>query len=253
MIIIPAIDLLDGQVVRLKQGNYNSKTVYANNPVMVAKKFALQGAAFLHIVDLDGARTGKMQNLQYIFAIQKSVKIPLQVGGGVRSIETVDYLLKNGIDRVVLGTQAIINNEFLSRALEQFGSEKIAVSLDVKDGMPMVNGWMRPLSSRGAKRRSNLLNKAQENSLPALALAKFKRAGLSYFIYTDIVRDGMKSGPNFDALKKIRGYGFKLIASGGVSCAADVGRLKRMGVYGCIVGRAAYEDEKFLQQCLPNE
>ena len=229
MTIIPAIDLLDGQVVRLKQGDYNQKTVYSNDPGAVAKKFALSGARFLHVVDLDGARTGKMKNLKHILAIREAVKIPMQVGGGARSIKIIELLLKNGIDRVVVGTRALSSAKFLVKALERFGSEKIAVSMDVKDEVQMTQGW-------------------KERSLETVEslLHFFNGAGVSYLIYTDIVRDGMQTGPNFQAIKKIRGYGFKLISSGGVSSIEEVRRLEKEDMYGCIVGRAMYEDNNFL-------
>ncbi|OGY74193.1 MAG: 1-(5-phosphoribosyl)-5-[(5-phosphoribosylamino)methylideneamino]imidazole-4-carboxamide isomerase [Candidatus Jacksonbacteria bacterium RIFCSPLOWO2_12_FULL_44_15b] len=229
MTIIPAIDLLRGQAVRLKQGDYNQKTVYSDDPVSVAKKFVSQGARFLHVVDLDGARTGKMKNLTLILEMRKCAPVPMQVGGGIRSIESVEYLLKSGIDRVVLGTRVLEDTIFLQNAIKQFSYEKIAVSLDVKNGTPMVNGWRE----KGLKSVESLLQ-------------FFKDAGVSYLIYTDIVRDGMQTGPNFQAIKKIIPFGFQLIASGGVSRLADVERLEEMGLYGCIVGRAMYEDKNFL-------
>lgn len=231
MIIIPALDLLDGQIVRLKQGDYNQKTVYSDDPVAIAKKFAEQGARFLHIVDLDGARTGKMKNRGHILAIQEAVKIPIQVGGGARSLKTIELLLKNGIGRAVLGTRALQDEQFLARALKRFGSEKIVVSLDVKNGAPMIQGW----KEKGLRSVESLMR-------------FFRDADVSYLVYTDIVRDGMQTGPNFQAIKKIIPFGFQLIASGGISTIDDIVRLQKMGVYGCIAGRAVYEDRQFLKE-----
>jgi len=235
MIIIPAIDLLDGKAVRLKQGQYNQKIVYNKNPVDQALKFARQGARCLHLVDLDGARTGRMKNLAVILQIKNQTNIPLQVGGGIRSQKQIKILLGQGIDRVILGTKALTSQTFLSAAIKHFGAEKIMVSLDIKNNQPMIKGWQ-------AKTRNGM-------SLQNILL-KFKSAGLQYLIYTDILKDGMMSSPNFDGIKNLQKYGFDLIASGGVSTIKNIKRLKRIGVYGCIVGRAVYEKPRFLKQIL---
>lgn len=230
MIIIPAIDLLDGKIVRLKQGRYNQKIVYNNDPVDQALKFVEQGAKCLHIVDLDGARGCQMQNLDVILQIRKKVKIFLQVGGGIRHLKQIDELLTAGINRVVLSTRAIKELTFLEKALGQFGIERVAVSLDVKNDDVMIKGW----GSKGHQEIDRLLQ-------------GFKLSGLKYLIYTDIKKDGMMSSPNFDNIKKIQKYCFDLIIAGGISTVKDIKKLKEIGIYGCIIGRAVYEDMEFLR------
>jgi phosphoribosylformimino-5-aminoimidazole carboxamide ribotide isomerase len=235
MIIIPAIDLLEGKVVRLKQGKYNQKTVYNDDPLAQAKKFVMQGAKYLHIVDLDGAHEGQMKNLEVILRIAKLAEtiheLSLQVGGGIRSLKQIEFLLKRGVKRVILGTRAIEELGFLARTLRKFGQERIVVSLDVKDGLVMVKGW-----------------RFVETKHASSLLRLFQSAGLKYLIYTDIKKDGMMSSPNFPAIKNLRKYRFNLIVSGGISSLNDVKKLKQMEVYGCVVGRAVYEDDKFLEQ-----
>lgn len=228
MIIIPAIDLLDGKVVRLKQGQYSQKTVYNKNPVAQAVKFIRQGAQCLHLIDLDGARTGQMRNLNLILQIRKKVKIPLQAGGGIRNQKQIEILLGQGINRVILGTKALTDQKFLCAAINCFGAEKIMASLDVKNNQPMIKGWTQ---------KGNIL-------LDDL-LTKFQSAGLRYLIYTDILKDGMMSSPNFRRISKVKKYGFKLMIAGGVSYLEDIIKLKKMGVYGCIIGKACYEKNDF--------
>lgn len=223
MIIIPAIDLLDGKVVRLKQGQYSQKTVYNKNSVAQAVKFIRQGAQCLHLIDLDGARTGQMRNLNLILQIRKKVKISLQAGGGIRNQKQIEILLGQGINRVILGTKALTDQKFLCAAIKRFGAEKIMVSLDVKNNQPMIKGWTQ-----------------KEDILLDDLLAKFKLTGLQYLIYTDILKDGMMSSPNFAGIEKIKKYGFKLIASGGVSSLKDIKQLQERRVYGCIVGTMFY-------------
>lgn len=225
MIIFPAIDLLDGQVVRLKQGNYNQITVYNADPVDQARKFAQQGAAWLHMVDLDGARDGQMTNFDVILKIRQTVKIPLQVGGGIRSQTDIERLLSAGIDRVIVSTLAIEQPDLVRQIIKRWGKDKIAVSLDVRDGQVMIKGWIAQ----------------SENSSLSEILARLKSIGLEYLIYTDILKDGMMSSPNFSAIAEIQKYGFKLIVAGGVSNLEDIARLETLGVYRCIVGRAYYE------------
>lgn len=230
MIIIPAIDLLDGQVVRLKQGQYNQKTVYNKDPVAQAVQFAKQGALWLHLIDLDGACTGQMDNLNLILQIRKKVKIPLQAGGGIRKQKQIEILLKQGINRVILGTKALTDQKFLHAAIKRFGAEKIMVSLDVKNNQPMIKGWQ--IETRHGMSLQNIL-------------LNFQFFGLKYLIYTDINKDGMMSSPNFESIKKLQKFGFDLIISGGVSSVEDVKKLKKMGVYGCIIGKACYEKNDF--------
>lgn len=236
MIIIPAIDLLDGQIVRLKQGQYNQKTIYNTDPVDQALKFVKQGAKWLHIVDLDGARTGRMKNLKTILKIRQKIDNQMQVGGGIRDKNQIDELIKYGINRIILGTRAIEEPDFLKQMINNYGNNKIAVSLDVKDGVVMVRGWKEKI--------------CQDKSLQTL-LHRFESVGLKYLIYTDINQDGMMTSLNFNALGQLQQQSdFKIIASGGVSSPADIKMLWKMRIYGCIVGRAVYEDEKILQKMI---
>ena len=225
MIIIPAIDLIDGQVVRLKQGKYNQKKVYNTDPVDQAKKFAKQCAEFLHIVDLDGARSGVMQNLDAMLKIRRSIDVPIQVGGGIRHQSEIKRLLSAGINRVIISTIAINQPKLLKQLIDTWGADKIVVSLDIKNNQPMIKGW------RSKSKQINL----------DLLLSIFKKAGLQYLIYTDIASDGMMSSPNFAAIAEIQQYNFKLIAAGGISKESDIKRLAKMDIYGCIIGRAFYE------------
>ncbi|HBH45916.1 MAG: 1-(5-phosphoribosyl)-5-[(5-phosphoribosylamino)methylideneamino]imidazole-4-carboxamide isomerase [Candidatus Jacksonbacteria bacterium RIFOXYC2_FULL_44_29] len=225
MIIIPAIDLLGGQVVRLKQGQYNQMTVYNADPVDQAKKFASQGAKYLHIIDLDGARSGMLKNINTILKIRQTINIPLQVGGGIRSQLAIEQLLSAGIDRVIVSTLAINQPNMIRQWIKQYGSGKIAVSLDLKDNQVMIKGWQKT---------------ANRQSL-SVVLKQLKSIGLEYLIFTDVLKDGMMAGPNFSTIAAMQNYGFKLIVAGGVSSLADVEQLKASGVYGCIIGRAMYE------------
>jgi phosphoribosylformimino-5-aminoimidazole carboxamide ribotide isomerase len=222
--VIPAIDILEGKCVRLKQGRYDAETVYAKNPIDIAKKWENQGAKRLHVVDLDGARTGLPANIGIIKEIIKAVQIPVQVGGGIRNFTIISDLIKFGTDRVILGTTAIKNPNLLSNVCEKFG-QKIAVSIDAKGEMAAAEGWMYVS-------KKNVFELAKE----AIAL------GVHRFIYTDISRDGMLAGPNFVGINNfISQINVPVIASGGVSNKEDIEQLKTTGAEGCIVGKALYE------------
>ena len=229
MMIIPAIDLLDGQVVRLKQGDYNNKTVYSDNPAEQAQKFAKKGASFLHIVDLNGARDGNMKNMEDVLKIRERIDIPIQVGGGIRVLDDIDNLLACGINRIVMSTAVLEDTKFLQDAIKKYGADKIVVSLDVKEGVVKIKGW-----EHGLKKT------------PKEILNELKKAGVSFVVYTDVLKDGMKNSPNFESIKKIHDYGFNVIASGGVSCTDDIKKLEAMNIYGCIIGRALYEDKNLI-------
>ena len=231
MIIIPAIDLIDGQVVRLKQGQYDQKTVYNTDPIEQAKKFAKQGAKFLHIVDLDGARCGVMENLDAILKIRQARDIPIQVGGGLRSEQDVAQLLSAGINRVIVSTIAINQPKLLKQLIDIWGAEKIVVSLDIKNNQPMIKGWQ-------ASDESQSLEKI---------LRQLKSIGLEYLIFTDVLKDGMMRALNFGAISEIQKYGFKLIVAGGVSTLSDIKQLAKLGIYGCIIGQALYQRSSCLK------
>lgn len=236
MLIIPAIDLRGGKVVRLFQGKFNREKVYSSDPVKVAKHWARQGAQFLHIVDLDGALNGAPKNLKAVKDISAKVGVPFEFGGGVRSDAMVSKLLELGAQRVVLGTRAASDAAFLKRANKKFG-EKIIVSIDAKEGKVLTQGWK--LGS------------------PKLALhfaLEIKKVGFKQLIYTDISRDGTLSGPNIKGIRELLvETGLKVIASGGVSGLDDLVKLKKLekkGVIAVIVGKALYEGRFTLAEAL---
>jgi len=229
--VIPAIDLLQGKCVRLKQGNYGSETVYSAEPLEVAKRWVAAGAPRLHVVDLDGAKTGIAANIEIIKAIIKEVAVPIQIGGGVRDFNLIQSLLKFGADRIILGTTAIKNPNLLGNVCEKFG-DKIAVAIDAKGKFAAVEGWMYVS-------KKDTLTLAKE----AIGL------GVKRFVYTDISRDGMLEGPNVDSIKKFMdGVKVPVIASGGVSTKEDIEKLKEIGAEGCIVGKALYDGKLKLEE-----
>jgi len=236
MLIIPAIDLRGGKVVRLFQGKFDRQKVYSNDPVKAAKHWARQGAQFLHIVDLDGALNGTPKNLKAVKEISAKVGIPFEFGGGVRSIEMISKLLELGAQRVVLGTRAASDAAFLKRAKKKFG-EKIIVSIDAKDGKVLTKGW-----KLGAAKT------ALDFSV------EIKKAGFKQLIYTDISRDGTLSGPNIKGIRELlEKTGLKVIASGGVSGLDDLVKLKKLekkGVIAVIVGKALYEERFTLAEAI---
>jgi len=236
MLIIPAIDLRKGKVVRLFQGKFSRQKVYSSDPVKVAKHWARQGAQFLHIVDLDGALSGTPKNLNVVKEIAGKVGIPFEFGGGIRSMETILQLLGLGAQRVVLGTKAASDARFLKKAWKKFG-EKIIVSIDAKDGKVLTQGWRMGVAK-------TTLDFAGE----------LKKAGFKQLIYTDISRDGALSGPNIKGIKDLlKKTGINVIASGGVSTLEDLLKLKKLekqGVIGVIVGKALYEGKFTLTEAL---
>jgi phosphoribosylformimino-5-aminoimidazole carboxamide ribotide isomerase len=226
MLLLPAIDLMDGQVVRLKQGKAEQKTVYSDDPVAFARKWEKEGGDFLHIVDLDAAFTGEQRNLDSVRKIAAAIGIPCELGGGIRSERAIADALNAGVARVVIGTRAIESPTFVSDMVAKFGSDRIAVGIDAKNGIVAVKGWTE---SAGVK---------------ALTLARnVQKAGAGTIIYTDIATDGMLTGPNFAELEKLMAtVDCQVIASGGVSKADDVRRLAEMhDLYGVIIGKALYD------------
>lgn len=233
MVIYPAIDIKDGKCVRLIQGDYEKETIYSENPLEVAFKWQNEGAKFLHIVDLNGAKTGELENGSKIIEIAKKLDIPIQVGGGIRTIEKIAYLIENGINRVILGTSAVNDRNLLKDALNKF-RQKIVVGIDAKDGLVSVDGWTR------------------KSNFQAIEFAKIMCSeGVGTIIYTDISRDGMLTGPNIKAMgKMVESVGIDIIASGGVSCLNDISDLKSIGARGVIVGKALYEGNFQLKEVL---
>lgn len=235
-IIYPAIDIRGGKCVRLLQGDYDQETVYGDRPAEMAVRFEQAGAGWLHVVDLDGAKEGRPVNLDAIEAIVREVRMPVQVGGGLRTIEDVERLLGLGVKRVILGTAAIEDRAFVEKALERHG-EGIAIGIDARDGYVATRGWLETSEVRADEL--------------AIALAD---AGAQTFIFTDIRRDGMMQGPNVEAIVSLaRACGRSVIASGGVSTYADLERLaehRGEGVAGAITGKALYTGAIDLAQAL---
>ncbi|MFQ3573238.1 MAG: 1-(5-phosphoribosyl)-5-[(5-phosphoribosylamino)methylideneamino]imidazole-4-carboxamide isomerase [Thermodesulfovibrionales bacterium] len=224
MIVIPAIDLKDGHCVRLLQGKKDDATIYSDNPSETAKKWESLGASLIHVVDLDGAFTGHQKNINAIKEIVSSVKIPIQVGGGIRDIGRIESLLSLGIWRVILGTIAIENQDIVREAVRLF-PDRIVVGIDAKDGLVAVKGWVEVTQTN------------------ALDLAKrMQDLGVSAIIYTDISRDGMLTGPNIDTTRQmVESLAVPVIASGGVSGIQDIERLMTIKkLWGVITGKAIY-------------
>jgi len=236
MLIIPAIDLRAGKCVRLVEGRLDRETVYSDEPATVAKLWEKMGAKHLHVVDLDGAFTGTPKNLDVISEIIKSVSIPVQIGGGIRDITTVDKLLELGASRVILGTVAIINPELVEECCTKYG-DRIVLGIDARNGKVAIEGW----------------GLTAEKEAVELAL-EMKEKGIERIIFTDIWRDGTLKGPNLDAIRDITtSTNLKMIASGGISTIKDIRSLKEMeslGVEGVIVGKALYAGTVDLQEAL---
>jgi phosphoribosylformimino-5-aminoimidazole carboxamide ribotide isomerase len=234
MLVIPAIDLKDGHCVRLLQGKKEAVTTYSKDPANTAKRWESYGARLLHIVDLDGAFTGSQKNLQAIIKIRQSVKIALQVGGGIRNIGNVMNLFSAGIDRIIIGTAAIEDPEFLTYACNKYPG-KVLIGIDAMNGMVAIKGW------------------EEVTSVKAKELAKrLEMVGVSGIIYTDISRDGMLSGPNIEATgEMVESVTIPVIASGGVSCLEDIKNLMRIkNLWGVITGKAIYSGALDLKEAM---
>ena len=223
MNIIPAIDLIDGKAVRLQKGDYNKVTVYSDSPEKVAQYFYNCGARYLHVVDLDGAKSGKADNYETIKRILEASALSVEVGGGIRSMDVVEQYVKAGVDRIILGTAALTAPEFLERAVSEYG-DKITVGVDIKDGMVAIKGW------------------TEVSSITCEDFCKkLEKMSVSSVICTDISKDGMMSGTNLELYRQLnKEFSINFIASGGVSTLDDVRALKEMGIYGAILGKAIY-------------
>ena len=226
MQLYPAIDMKNGQCVRLRQGAFKDITIYSDAPEKVAAHWQEKGASFLHLVDLDGALAGYSVNEEVIRRIADTVSIPIEIGGGIRSVEAVERMLGLGVRRVIIGTKAVEHPEFLRDMVRTFGEEAIVAGVDAKDGMVAVEGWEKV------------------SSLTARDLClTMKEYGVRHIVYTDISRDGMLSGPNVEATRKLtEETGLDIIASGGVSCMEDLKCLHEAGIRGAIIGKALYEN-----------
>jgi phosphoribosylformimino-5-aminoimidazole carboxamide ribotide isomerase len=237
MLIIPAIDLRGGRCVRLVQGHPEAETVYGADPVAMARRWASGGARWLHLVDLDGAFAGSPQQLEIVGRIAAALDIPVQLGGGLRTLEQIESALAAGVARVVLGTVAVTNPGLVREACSVFGSDKVLVGLDARNGLVAVKGW-QDVTSR------HILEVAKE----------IGECGVERLIFTDTARDGMLMGPNLGTIRELAVHsGLRLIASGGVSCLDDViglRELEPLGVEGVILGKSLYEGRIRLEDAL---
>jgi phosphoribosylformimino-5-aminoimidazole carboxamide ribotide isomerase len=225
--IYPAIDMRGGKCVRLLQGDYDKETVYGDSPFEMAKKFADEGAEWIHMVDLDGARDGKRVNDKFVIQAAKELGVNIQIGGGIRSEDDINHYLDNGVTRVIIGSIAVSNPEFAEEMVRKYGA-KIAIGLDAKNGFVATHGWLNT------------------SEVSAVELGKrFADAGAETFIFTDIATDGTLTGPNIEATRQLAlETGKSVIASGGVSSLDDLAALRQLredGVSGAIVGKAIYE------------
>ncbi|MFV0394395.1 MAG: 1-(5-phosphoribosyl)-5-[(5-phosphoribosylamino)methylideneamino]imidazole-4-carboxamide isomerase [Coprobacillaceae bacterium] len=241
MIIIPAIDIKDGEAVRLYKGDYQQKTVYSRQPEQLAKVFEKAGATYLHVVDLDGAKDGKRVNTETIQKIKNATNMKIELGGGIRDMETVSlYLDTIKIDRVILGTAAIENPVFLKKALLKYGAKKIVVGVDVRDGYVSTAGWLTT------------------SKTPYIDFIKeLEILGVQYIVATDISKDGTLQGPNVEMYEEIaKNSNINFVVSGGIKDQGDILNVASKGYYGCIVGKAYYEVKVYIHEvitCLQKE
>ncbi len=234
MDIIPAIDLRGGNVVRLYQGDYEQETVFSDDSLGVAQRWQAEGGQRLHIVDLDGAHTGNPANLAAIAAITGSLTIPVQVGGGIRSAETAAGLFDAGADRVVVGTAAVSNPQLVEELCRRFGSERVVVALDARDGLVAIRGW----------------TETSEITATDLA-ARMADLGVQRLLYTDISRDGTLEEPNYAATADlVRDSGLRVLSAGGVGAPEHVARLAPTGAEAAIIGRALYTGDVTIKAAL---
>lgn len=224
MILFPAIDIRNGNCVRLIQGDYDQETIYGDSPTAMALQWEQKGAQYLHLIDLDGAKTGNSLNQAAIKKVAETVSIPVQVGGGIRSMEIIKSHIENGVSRVIIGTAAITDPAFLEEAVKTYG-DKIAVSIDARHGYVATDGW------------------TETSDIKAVDLIEdLNKIGVQTIVYTDIFKDGMLEGPNFEELREINlATSIDVIASGGVTTKADIQKLESMNMYGAIIGKALYD------------
>lgn len=233
MQIWPAIDLRGGRCVRLVQGDYDRETTYADDPAAMARQWVEQGAEYLHIVDLDGARDGRPVNVDAVRAIFRAVEVPCELGGGIRDEEAIEKLLELGLNRLVIGTLALKEPDWFRQMCEKY-PQKLVLGIDARDGMVATEGWLE----------------TSQTAATDLA-AQFQASPLAAIVYTDIARDGMLAGPNLEAMQQMkRSVDIPVVASGGISSADDVARLGQIPMDGCIIGKALYEGQLSLGDAL---
>ncbi|AVQ97930.1 1-(5-phosphoribosyl)-5-[(5-phosphoribosylamino)methylideneamino]imidazole-4-carboxamide isomerase [Oceanobacillus iheyensis] len=236
MILFPAIDIKDGKCVRLTQGDYNQQKIYSDSPLNVARQWEKQGADFIHIVDLDGAKSGISANQSLIEEIASISPIPVQVGGGIRSLETIKRYVEAGVERVIIGTAAIADRPFLKEAVKLY-KDRIAVSLDARNGFVATNGW------------------TETSTIRAIDLVKeLEEIGVETIVYTDILKDGMLQGPNLEELEAMnQATNLNVIASGGVTTKEDIQQLRNLQLYGAIIGKALYDGTLSFEEIVKDE
>jgi phosphoribosylformimino-5-aminoimidazole carboxamide ribotide isomerase len=233
MLIFPAIDLYDGKAVRLYKGDYQNMTVYSDNPLSVALDFVAAGAVCIHMVDLEGARDGTTPNLAIVRDIANKTPLFTEIGGGIRSMETVRAYLEAGVDRVILGTAAVTDPDFLKEALAEYG-ERIAVGVDIKDGRVAIKGW---------------LETAEDDAMTFCE--KMQKLGVRTIISTDISKDGAMMGANHELYRTLaEKFDLQIVASGGVSSLDDVKKLRELNLYGAIIGKAYYTGAVDLKEAI---
>lgn len=225
MIIFPAIDIKDGNCVRLFKGDFGTVEKVAEDPLETARSFERQGAEWIHMVDLDGAKDAVPRNMPIYLDVAKNTSLKVEVGGGIRSLDTMEKYLSGGIARVILGSVAVKDPELVKTAIREFGSERVVVGIDAKNGMVSVEGWL------------------DSSTVHYLDLAKeMERAGVSTIIFTDIAKDGTLEGPNLQQLSMLsKTVSCNVVASGGISDINDIRRLKELGLYGAICGKSIYK------------
>ncbi len=234
MIILPAIDLFHGQAVRLLRGNYDDMTIYDVEPVNTARKFKSEGAQWLHIVDLEGARSGEAVNLDTVMKIREACGLKCEVGGGIRDMKTIEHYVSSGVERVILGTSAVVIKNFAAEAVKEFGSDKIAVGVDIKDGNVAIKGW----TENSELEAVNFCQRMQDD-------------GITTIISTDISRDGAMKGTNVKLYETLsEKLSMNIIASGGVSSLDDVKALAKLNLYGAIIGKAYYTGAVKISQAI---
>lgn len=233
MIILPAIDIKDGQCVRLTKGDFATVEKVAEDPLITARSFQAAGAEWIHMVDLDGAKEGSLKNNQVFVEVAKQTNLKVEIGGGIRTMESIEYYLESGISRVIIGSAAISAPDFVKQAVDRYG-ERIAVGIDARNGMVSGDGWL------------------SDSDITYLDLAKkMEQIGVKTIIFTDISKDGTLSGPNLEQLGKINdAVSCGIIASGGIHVMKDIEDLQEMGLYGAICGKSIYKGTLSLEEAI---
>ncbi|MBQ2932299.1 MAG: 1-(5-phosphoribosyl)-5-[Clostridia bacterium] len=233
MIIFPAIDLYEGKAVRLLRGEYEKMTVYSNNPIEIARDFESQGATHIHMVDLEGAKSGDTPNLSIVKQVANETGLFTEIGGGIRSMEVIEKYIDAGVDRVILGTAAVEDREFLKNAVDRFG-DKIAVGADIKDGFVAIRGW------------------TEKSTYTCFEFCEMmQKIGVKILICTDISKDGAMQGTNLELYRELsQKLDMQIVASGGVSDIENVKELRKMDIYGAIIGKAYYTNAISLKEAI---